>query len=268
MKTLLAVSTLGFALAAGSAAAADLRMPVKAPVAPPPVIASWTGCYIDAGLGYGFWNQEQYERDTATGAVQTATTTDGGRGWLGRFGGGCDYQFGSSWVIGAFGQYDIQDLKGTISGVGVDRGIPAFGNEKESSAWYAGGRLGYLITPTLLGYVDGGWTQTRFDAVTFAAETAANPLTGPRGLAAHTYDGWFLGGGYEYALNFSWLPIHGLFWRTEYRYSQYDNADLPIVNLTTGGPGTSTINAKKEVQTITSSLVWRFNFGGPVATRY
>lgn len=267
MKCLLAASLTVLAIGSGSALAADLRMPVKAPMAPPAPVASWTGCYVDAGAGYGFWNQEHYEFSNATGAIETATTTNGGRGWLGRFGGGCDFQFGSSWVIGAFGEYDFQDLTGTLSGIGVNGGIPAFANEKESSAWYAGGRLGYLITPTLLGYVDGGWTQTRFDAMTFGPETLT-PLRTPVGLAAHTYDGWFLGGGYEYALNFSWLPIHGLFWRTEYRYAQYDGANLGIIDLNTGALGTSSINSKKEVQTITSSLVWRFNFGGPIAPRY
>lgn len=261
-------SILGFvaigALLAGPAMAADLRMPVKAPYAPPAPVVSWTGCYLDAGAGYGMWNQDHYQFDTATGALDTVTTTNGGRGWLGRFGGGCDFQFGSSWVIGAFGDYDFQSIKGNISGLGL--GTPpaaAFGNETESSAWYAGGRLGYLVTPSLLGYIDGGWTQTRFDAVTFLAATV-NPIpTSGRGLAAQTYSGWFLGGGTEYALNFSWLPIHGLFWRTEYRYAQYDSENLPVLNLTTGLPATSSINSKKEVQTITTSLVWRFNFGAP-----
>jgi outer membrane immunogenic protein len=267
MKRVLIASAAAVALSASSAFAADMGAPApyyKAPPPPPPVY-SWTGFYIDAGVGYGMWNQDQHEFTTATGAATTASTTDGGRGWLGRFGGGADYQIGSSWVIGAFAEYDVQDIKGTISGLGVDAAgggtALAFGNEKETGTWYAGGRLGYLITPGLLGYVDGGYTQTRFDSITLMPATAT-AFAGPRGLPANTYDGWFLGGGYEYALNFSWLPFHGLFWRTEYRYSEYDSDNLQLQNLATGLPGTATINSRPEVQTITSSLVWRFNWQG------
>jgi len=43
----------------GSATAADLA--VKAPpVAVAAPAASWTGCYVDGGAGYGLWNQDHY----------------------------------------------------------------------------------------------------------------------------------------------------------------------------------------------------------------
>lgn len=245
-----------------AASAADMSMPYKASPPPPPAM-TWTGCYVDGGIGYGLWNQDQYQYTTATGAKVTGITTDGGRGYLGRVGGGCDYQVGSTWVLGAFADYDFQNIKGTISGIGVPSVTPGTaalveGQEKETDAWYVGPRLGFLVTPGLLAYTDGGYTETRFGSITLGQEGTAVPV-GPRSLPANTYHGWFLGGGYEYALNFSWLPVHGLFWRTEYRYAEYDNANLPIL-LPTGAPGTDSINAKKEVQTITSSLVWRFNW--------
>lgn len=263
MKKLLLSSFAALALSAGSSAyAADLRMPAKAPYAPPPVVTSWTGCYIDGGIGYGMYNQESHSEVTATGAAIGVPVTNGGRGWLGRLGGGCDYQFGSSWVIGAFGDFDFMDLNGHFG----DPSGPVTGNEKESSAWYAGGRLGYLISPTFLGYIDGGWTQTRFDA--FGLNTAAVPAVAT-GLTfpAHTYSGWFLGGGYEYALS-GILPLNGLYWRTEYRFAQYQTADIPIVLTATGVPFGVSEHTQKYTQTITSGLVWRFNFGGPLAARY
>src|SRR4029077_14238805 len=44
-------------LIAGGAMAAD--MAVKAPIMRAPLPAfSWTGCYLDAGVGYGIWNQD------------------------------------------------------------------------------------------------------------------------------------------------------------------------------------------------------------------
>lgn len=258
-------SFLGFAIAAAlfstPVLAADMRMPLKAPPAPVAPVTSWTGCYIDAGVGYGFYNQSHNLIDTTAvpPIALTATSNSGGEGWLGRLGGGCDYQLGSRFVIGAFADYDFANLKGTFSDGAIG------GNEKMSAAWYAGGRLGYLVTPSLLAYVDGGYTEARFDQVNFSQQFL--PVL-PLGtfIPAHTYNGWFIGGGTEYALDFDWFPIHGLFWRTEYRYAQYQSADLAI--LTVGGGTGTGVHVQKDVQTITTGLVWRFNFGGPVSTRY
>jgi outer membrane immunogenic protein len=152
------------------------------------------------------------------------------------------------------GEYDFMNIHRNF-----DPGdFASSGDLNESDAWYAGGRIGYLITPTLLGYVDGGYTETRFDQGNFA------PLV-PGGtsetMPANTYNGWFLGGGYEYALNFDWLPIRGLYWRTEYRFSEYESANLPLT-FTTGVATGNGEHITPYVQTITSSLVWRFNWPG------
>src|SRR5271168_199371 len=95
-------------VAIGTAPALAADLPMKAaPLIVAPVAPSWTGCYVDGGVGYGMWNQDQYT-ETFPGLVPTglAATTDGGRGWLGRFGAGCDYQLTgglSNFVIGGFG---------------------------------------------------------------------------------------------------------------------------------------------------------------------
>jgi outer membrane immunogenic protein len=252
VKKLLITSAAALALSAVSAFAADLApLPyVKAPPAPPPPV-SWTGCYIDGGVGYGVWDQSHDDYDTTTGLPITQTTNTAGRGWLGRFGGGCDYQV-SRFVIGAFADYDFTDLTGTFpSGFGV-------GSEKETDSWAAGGRVGYLVTPNLLTYFDGGYTQARFGS--FSLSTNAVPSV-PTAISypSQTYSGWFLGGGYEYSLG-SILPISGLFWRTEYRFDDYNAANVPL--LFAGLPTATASHMQKDVQTITSGVVWRFNFGG------
>lgn len=263
MRKLLIATVASIALSASSALAADLAPYMKAPPPPPAPTLSWTGCYIDAGAGYGLWNQDHWVSFGPPAPIASnVSTTDGGRGWLGRFGGGCDYQLGgglSNFVVGAFADYDVMDLKGTISLNDIYAGSPLAANEKERDAWYAGGRVGYLITPSVLGFVSGGWTETKFSSLSeyFTSTGAAAGFSYP----SHTYQGWFLGGGYEYALNFSWLPIHGLFWKTEYRYSYYDSANLPEITSATGLADGNVLHSKKDVQTITSSLVWRFNFG-------
>jgi outer membrane immunogenic protein len=269
MKRLLLSSLAGLVLTTGSALAADLSTPAPMYKAPPPAppAVSWTGCYIDGGVGYGMYNTDS-NSETSPGLVPIGTqVTNGGRGWLGRLGGGCDYQFGvgglGNFVIGAFGDYDFMSLSGTFG----DPSGPVTGGEKERGAWYVGGRLGYLVTPWLLGYVDGGYTQTRFDQVNFFGAGAVPVSTG-LALSANTYSGWFIGGGTEYALNMPWMPIHGLFWRTEYRFAEYQTADVPIFVTATSAPFGVAEHVSPYVQTITSGLVWRFNFGGPLASRY
>ena len=91
-----------------------------------------------------------------------------------------------------------------------------------SSAWSAGGRIGWLAFPSLLTYFSAGYTQATFDRTNLSV--AFGPPFFPLGIPTSafidkkTYKGWFLGAGDEYAIGF--LP--GLFWKTEYRFSEFD----------------------------------------------
>ena len=267
-KYLLALAAL--ATCAGSAFAADLpaRTYTKAPAAVAPV-ATWTGCYVGGGVGYGLWDQENTSFNTFSalgpsvapffpaGAQITDTSTTGGKGWLGRVGAGCDYQFGlgaQQFVIGGFADYDWTDLKGRLS----DLTIGDNGDEKMNNQWAVGGRIGWVALPNLMTFVSAGYMQAHFKGTAFVNGVL---FDGPIGAAtpftrdAATYKGWFIGGGDEYAV--TWLP--GLFWRTEYRVSQFDRQNVVVRDL---GVPVFTTDSKKWVQTVTSSLVWRFNFSG------
>jgi len=236
-------------------------LPTKAPPPAPPPAPSWTGCYIDGGAGYGMWDQTHQSINIPTSpAPISAFSTSAGEGWLGRVGGGCDYQFTiggiGSFVVGAVADYDFGHIHGafqnTFSGAG--------GDENESSAWAVGGRIGYLITPALLTYVDGGYTAAGFDQTSLGATNIFPPGAPFAFVPATTYQGWFVGIGTEYALNFGWLPIQGLFWRTEYRYADYAPKNVQEF-LLSGAPGTGD-RMQNNVQTVTTSLVWRFNWVG------
>jgi outer membrane immunogenic protein len=259
-KTLLACSVL--AAFSGAAFAADMPAPppAYAPVykAPPPA-PSFTGCYIDGGIGYGVSNIDHNGVVIATGAPTSASTTSGGRGWLGRAGGGCDYQFTllNTWpaVVGLLGDYDFSNISGTTADPTSGFG----GNLNQSDAWYAGARVGLLPMPNLLTYVDGGYTQSHFDRMNLATQFTVPPVPTGTSLNGQTFNGWFIGGGTEYA--FTWLPINGLFWRTEYRYSQYQAANVASVVNATGLPTGFGQRESPQVQTVTTSLVWRFNWG-------
>jgi outer membrane immunogenic protein len=255
-KLLATAAALAAFATVGTAGAADL--PMKAPPMAAPAPMGWTGCWVSGGVGYGLWNQFHFAEDAVSHAPLTPTTNTGGEGWLGRVGGGCDYQFTPSFVVGAFGDYDFMNLKGSFQ----DSFSGLIGNEKETAAWAVGARLGYVALPGLLTFVNGGYTQARFDGITLSTNTVPSFAT-PFTIGSNTYNGWFVGGGTEYAL--SWFPVRGLFWKTEYRYASYRAADITIQPVAITGTAE---NMQKNVQTVTSSLVWRFNWSGPVVAKY
>jgi outer membrane immunogenic protein len=252
------LATAAFAILAAlrTASAADIPMSAPAYKAPPPAPAySWTGCYVGGGGGYGMWNQKSFV--TEAGLAVTSSQTNGGEGGFGQGQAGCDYQFtlpifNVGAVIGVFGDYEAGSLTGTSTIAGL------VGNERESSAWAVGGRVGVLVTPRLLSYFDGGFSQARFDAVNY---DIGIPGGGASGIAipAQAYEGWFIGSGLEYA--FDWLPFPGLFLKTEYRYSRYANPNSGVPFA--GFPFAVALNSQKTTQMISTELVWRFNwFGG------
>jgi outer membrane immunogenic protein len=256
-KTSIATALIASAMFAGGAMAADLKAPApvftKAPMMAP--VYNWTGCYIGGGFGYGMWNQDNF-LETDPGAVTlTPTFTTGGRGWFGTGTFGCDYQVSSSIVIGAYGDYDFGDIKGQLGFPDPTLRLTGLvsGTESEKWAWGVGGRIGWLVTPTVLTYLSGGYTQAHFDSVTFAS------LSGPAtfNLASQTYHGWFLGSGFDYAISF--LPS-GFYLRSEYRYSTYDGADLSLASNTTGTTVGTALDTKKFVQSVRSELIYRFNW--------
>jgi outer membrane immunogenic protein len=216
---------------------------------------SWTGCHVAAGGGYGMWNQDvAFQTDPTFGPVTVFTTkqTSAGRGWFGTVGGGCDYQAGGRWVIGAFADYDFSNLKSDYLAA-----TSFMGAEKLRSSWVAGGRVGWLATPAILSYLTGGYTQAHFSRVD-RITLASPPVSLGSYYPATTYSGWFLGGGTEIMLAANW------FVRSEYRYARYDNEFVPELSSATGARSSVGIDNEPVVQTIRTELVWRWNWSGPV----
>lgn len=263
------------ALSVGSAIAADMSpAPAYKAPPPPPAVWDWTGFYIGGAIGYGLWSADTQAVGDPTagppfaGAALTSTITNGGRGWVGQINGGFDYQFNQYIVAGVFADWDPSSISGTLATATATNFFnPLGGTEKESSSWAVGARIGLITLPGLFSYVNGGYTQARFDALS-VGNLAASPLLigGPFAatIASHDYHGWFVGGGVESRLTF--LPINGLFLRTEYRYSSFDAATLPLVTAAgtvaaVGGIPTD-LSIKPYVQTIMSGLEWKFNWAG------
>ena len=254
---------------AGQAMAADMAVKAARPAPAPIMVTNWTGCYVGGGIGYQMWNQDTVGRD-ALGVAFTTTATGGGRGWLGGVQGGCDYQFAGpmgNWVVGAFADANW--------GFNQNDSRPHFtvdltaNSEKMDYTWAAGGRIGYLVTPQLLTYFSGGYTEMRFDRTNLINEfIPPGPATGLY-IGAQTYKGWFLGSGLEYSV----ASFPGLFVKTEYRYSEFDNARVAQRCDGIGACGVAGLtgtyyDSKKFTQAVTTSLVYKFNWGGPVVAKY
>jgi outer membrane immunogenic protein len=92
-------------------------------------------------------------------------------------------------------------------------------------------------------------------------------------------NGWFIGGGVENNLDIFGISAPGWFMKTEYRMAYFG-----ATNLTDSVPGgaavvvvpglgafanpQSSIHFKPDVETISTSLVYRFNWGGPLVAKY
>lgn len=238
----------------GAANAADL--PVAPPAHAPAMVAvapvyNWTGCFIGAGYGYGVTSQDTFG-ETNPGHVRTTVTgTVSGRGWYGMGQTGCDYQFpalNTNFVVGLFGDGEFGSIK--ANNAALVPGALVTAPEKMTTSWAVGARAGLLVTPKFLSYFSAGFTQAHFDGLSFvlAATGAPTAFTSP----AETYSGYFLGSGFEYGLDF----IPGLFWKTEYRYASYNAKDVPI-QVTVPG---AAFNSKPAIQTVSTELVYRFNW--------
>jgi len=249
------------AVFSGSALAADLpaRTYSKAPVMPEPV-ANWTGFYLFGGFGGGLWAADTYTLNPATGnCILCAHQTQGGGGWYGTVGGGYDWQFSGPWVAGVFGDGQFGSLSGTIQ----DQGPFFAGREKLKDTWAVGIRAGYLVAPNVLSYVNGGYTGSNWSA-TSMINTGNLAATG-FGTPSFNRNGWFFGGGVENNLNIFGITAPGLFMKTEYRAAYFDGIDLAD---TSGATAVASIHFKPLVQTISTSLVYRFNWSGPVVAKY
>jgi outer membrane immunogenic protein len=251
----------------GSAVAADLpaRTYSKAPA--PMMAPSWTGFYLFGGGGYGLWEADTFTSSPVTGVCVLCTEQrQGGRGYFGTVGAGYDWQFGGPWVAGVFADGQFGSIKGTIQ----DQGPFSVGQEKLETSWAAGVRVGYLVAPNVLSYVNGGYSGSHWSGTTLVS--GFNAALSPNGIPSHTNsfnrNGWFLGGGVENSMNMFGIFGPGWFMKTEYRVAEYDRIAIGQLSNATGLPAFNDINFKPIVQTVSTSLVYRFNWSGPVVAKY
>lgn len=138
---------------------------------------------------------------------------------------GYDRVIRPGWVAGVFADYDFGGSSY------ADNGIPY----SSVNSWAAGGRLGYLVSPSSLLYGTAGYTQARFE---YAFDVATTP----------TFNGYFVGAGVETFLRPNWTL------KFEYRFSQFDGEFA----FPTDDKGA---NERFEPSTQSARLVLSYKFG-------
>jgi outer membrane immunogenic protein len=192
--------TASAVVASGAALAADLRMPVKAP--PVVVPFSWNGCYAGVNFG-GLSHRLRHRLDVPAGTDNLAQTfeTDGRRDPEFIVGGqiGCNYQFGSNWVVGLEGDINLTDARRDsrfdIFGGGED----TVGSQSTRLRWLSTvrGRLGPTWGRAFL-YVTGGLAIGKVES-SATAQTFVDVTTTFNGSVSQTRLGGVVGVGIEYA---------------------------------------------------------------------
>ncbi|MPZ38524.1 MAG: outer membrane beta-barrel protein [Rhizobiales bacterium] len=254
MKKILGGLVLSAFLAA-PVMAADMRMPVKAPpLPPPPVLYSWTGCYIGGHVGYA-WGKK--EVDVLPFDPFQADLDHDADGFVAGGQVGCNLWQSDRWVFGIEGQASWADIDGDVTVTGQTFGWTGFGTKADVIGSLAG-RLGYAFGATgqTLLFVKGGaafihehHTATFFGPLTFETDKELRW-------------GWMVGAGFEQALGNNWS------FKAEYNYSHFGSKDFDVC-FGPGAPDCVSFEVDQHVHLVKVGINYKFGgFGGPVVARY
>jgi len=214
--TLLTIATISAQTVALPCVAADLRVPKAPPLAAPPSVFSWSGCYLGGHLGGG-WGENKVAAPTIAPGVSATGDTDG---FLGGGQVGCNFQFGGL-VIGFEGDASAANIEGDITRTVL--GIT--GTARARTDWIAAatGRLGWSWDRWLL-YAKGGaaWAGDKYSAFI--------PVFDDRLSANETRNGWTAGAGLEWAFWPNWSL------KAEYNYYDFGTRTLTLAGTFAGAP--------------------------------
>jgi|SRR5579875_2711177 outer membrane immunogenic protein len=261
------------------------------PAAPPPPPPMWTGFYIGLNAGYEWAANKSVDVTSVSttpgipAAVGLAALANGSvpvedSGFIGGGQIGYNYQlFGSNWVAGI--EADIDGLAGAHGGgstASVGTFPPAIlvpvntALNATKSLDYLGtvrGRIGYLLTPTLLIYGTGGLAYGGVQSEIGIVQTVPTFFGTFTGLGvssslSNTQVGWTAGGGVE------WMFLPN--WSAKVEYLYYDlgtvtatallNAVAPVAPIT-GVYGAVQDRTRFNGNIVRLGVDYHFNWGAP-----
>ncbi|HTV34713.1 MAG TPA: outer membrane beta-barrel protein [Methylocella sp.] len=252
----------------GAALAADLHPPPPPPVYVPP---NWTGFYVGGTVG-GTWTGNDslstttlnvFDSGTIPGLAATSAALATSSGFIhptaAFLGGGTlgyNYQFASTFVAGV--ELDISGISSDVRGAVVSTEASIPGTTLAQAVSHAQnldflgtirGRLGYLVTPTLLVYGTGGLAYGQGQATTNLTQFATGPVAAAAGATnpyyatgfascsggtntfapsctySNTRVGWTAGGGLE------WMFLPNWSFKVEYLYYNLGTANYTVGSL-------------------------------------
>jgi outer membrane immunogenic protein len=268
-----------------AASAADIQ--TKAPVykAPPAAIVhSWSGFYVGGAVGYRSVDADANLTRVLTNGIEDIPAfcgTIGGcrgeafdsSGFKGGVYAGYNWQFAPRWVVGIEGDWMWVDHEKSITGIFFPTNFPgSFGaslNPNDSftvkTEWDASirGRLGFLITPSIMAFATGGatWLKLETTSVCISVCVGAGGLLPGTVSISDTVLGWTVGGGIEAMLSPNWLI------RGEYRYADYGTNSYTVTR--SNGPTTRVSTYDVDLKTHTALFGIAYKFGhAPVVAKY
>lgn len=240
MRKLLLAAFLA-ATSAGFAAAADMRMPLKAPL--PVAIYNWSGFYIggNAGYSWGHATTDQTDATTSTATTQlfrdfpatglplangaliglpalgafpqiattAASAATSGRakvnGFVGGAQAGYNWQVDRSWLLGIETDFQGSAERGSFSvcGVATCAAGSAFGSATHELNWFGTlrGRFGFLPMDRVVLYATGGLAYGNIES-SYVTGINGQPLVALS--SSTTRVGWTAGAGVEGAIDRNW----------------------------------------------------------------
>src|SRR5262245_48760191 len=219
------------------AIAADL--PTKGPVVPmvpPPPAYTWTGCNVGANIG-GAWGGWKVSDNLGFGLDESNNNS----GFAGGGQIGCDYQFAGGWVIGFRNLFDGTTASHT-------RNFDAFGYSASLETkvqWFdqLTGRIGFLATPQVLLYGQGGAAWANIEG------TLNVVGFGEIARSKNSRTGWTAGGGGEWQFAPHWSVF------LEYNYLGFQrDSNVCIVSIC----GLDVFSIKSNIQNVLLGVNYRF----------
>jgi outer membrane immunogenic protein len=244
LKLAVAASILFGLGATGVASAADMAVKARPVVAP--VVYPWTGCFIGGNVG-GAWSKMDTTLvgQDGIGPVFANYGREKDSGFIGGGQVGCDFQT-SNLVFGVGGSFDF----GNVNGSHITPDVPGSETNSLKAIYTATGRIGYLWTPALLGYVKGGmaWVTNR-DSVFLP------------GGALFESSGSFTMPGMDVGLGLEWMfaPNWSVFAEWNYIFFEDDYAQH-FTGVAGAVPPGETILTRQRVQTVLLGVNYKFHW--------